>query len=406
MVNIEEKAAFFKVYETLNEAQARWFVAHEAMERGYGGIKAMQELTGMSRPTILKGMRELRGKQPLNVSGRVRSAGGGRKRVESHDPGVLAALRAILAETTAGDPMSPLRWTHKSTTRMAQELTAQGHPISQRSVDRKLSEWGYSLQLNVKNKEGHAPPERDQQFRHINRLVRQHLNRDEPVLSVDTKKKEQVGNFKNPGKTWRLRGRPTEVNVYDFPDLGQGTAILYGTYDVGRNEGMVNVGMSHDTAEFAVQSIYQWWVLAGRHHYRHARRWLICADGGGSNGSRCRAWKYHLQQLADKLGLEIRVCHYPPGTSKWNQIEHRLFSFISTNWQGKPLTSYETVVNRVGSTTTGKGLSVKAKLDKKQYPKGQKVTRQEMEELNIEYSNMNPQWNYTISPRTPKASKK
>lgn len=271
--------------------------------------------------------------------------------------------------------------------------------MSQRTVDRKLLELGYSLQLNVKNKEGHAPPKRDQQFRHINRLVRQHLEAGRPVLSVDTKKKERVGNFKNSGKIWCLRGQPTEVNVYDFDYLGQGTAIPYGTYDVGRNEGVVNVGISHDTAEFAVQSIYQWWSLSGRYHYAQAKRWLLCADGGGSNGSRCRAWKYHLQQLADKLGLEISVCHYPPGTSKWNQIEHRLFSFISTNWQGKPLTSYETVVNLIGATTTRKGLSVKAKLDPKNYPQGQKVTQQEMENININYAKLNPQWNYTISPR-------
>jgi len=406
MLTVEEESVFFKVYETLNEAQARWFVAREAMDLGYGGIRHMQELTGMSRPTIIKGMRELRERKHLDVSGRVRAIGGGRKPVEAYDPGLLPALRKILEETTAGDPMSPLRWTNKSTARIAQELTEQGHAISQRTVDRKLLEWDYSLQLNVKNKEGHAPPERDEQFRHINGLVRQSLDRDEPVLSVDTKKKERVGNFKNPGKTWRLRGHPTEVNVYDFPYLGKGTAIPYGTYDVGRNEGVVNVGISHDTAEFAVQSIYQWWVLAGRYHYRHAKQWLICADGGGSNGSRCRAWKYHLQQLANKLGLEVAVCHYPPGTSKWNKIEHRLFSFISTNWQGKPLTGYETVVNLIGSTTTRKGLSVKAKLDKKPYPKGQKVTKQQMEELNIKYDKVNPQWNYTISPRSTKAKKR
>ncbi len=403
---LKEDSAFFKVYETLNEAQARWFIAREAMELGYGGIKAMQQLTGMSKPTILKGIRELRQRRHLDVSGRVRAVGGGRKPIEVHDPGLQSALQEILEETTAGDPMSPLRWTNKSTAQIAAELTERGHPISQRTVDRKLVELGYSLQVNVKNKEGHAPPERDQQFRRINRLVRQSLERGEPVLSVDTKKKERVGNFKNNGKTWCLRGQPTEVNVYDFPYLGKGTAIPYGTYDVGRNEGVINVGISHDTAEFAVQSIYQWWVLAGRYHYRQAMRWLICADGGGSNGSRCRAWKYYLQQLADKLDLEIAVCHYPPGTSKWNKIEHRLFSFISINWRGKPLTSYETVVNLIGSTKTRKGLSVKAKLDQKNYPKGQKVTKQQMEELNIKYHKVNPQWNYTISPRTPKTKKK
>lgn len=402
---MESRPAFLKVYETLNEAQARWFAAREAMEMGHGGLRQVEKLTGMSKPTILRGLRELRHKKHLSLGGRVRAIGGGRKRLEAHDPGLWSAMQRILEETTGGDPMSPLLWTNKSTTRIAEELTAEGHPVSQRTVDRKLQEWGYSLQVNVKNKEGHAPPQRDEQFRHINRLVGQCLRRGEPVLSVDTKKKERVGNFKNPGKTWRLRGHPAEVNVYDFSSLAKGTAIPYGTYDVGRNEGVVNVGMSHDTAQFAVQSIYQWWALSGRYHYRKARRWLICADDGGSNGSRCRAWKYHLQGLADQLGLEISVCHYPTGTSKWNKIEHRLFSFISINWQGKPLTSYETVVNLIGSTTTREGLSVKAKLDKKQYPKGQKITKDEMEELNITYDKVNPQWNYTIRPRTSKKAK-
>jgi len=403
---MESQSTFLKIFDTLNEAQARWFAAREAMEIGYGGIKRVQELTGMSKPTILRGLRQLRQKKPLNLDGRVRALGGWRKPLEAHDPGLLSALQRIVEETTGGDPMSPLLWTNKSTARIARELTAQGHRVSQRTVDRKLLEWGYSLQLNLKNKEGHAPVQRDEQFRHINRLVGQFIRRAEPVLSVDTKKKEQVGNFKNPGKTWRLKGCPTEVNVHDFHSLAKGTAIPYGTYDVGRNEGVVNVGISHDTAEFAVQSIYQWWVLCGRYHYRKAKRWLICADDGGSNASRCWAWKYHLQGLADRLGLEISVCHYPTGTSKWNKIEHRLFSFISINWQGKPLTSYETVVNLIGSTTTREGLYVKAKLDKKQYLKGQKVTKRELEDLNITYGKANPQWNYIIRPRTRTKSKK
>jgi hypothetical protein len=403
---MESRSVFLKVYKTLNEAQARWFAAREALEMGYGGIRRVQELTGLSKPTILRGLRELRHKQNLSLEGRVRAPGGGRKPLETRDPELLAALRRIVEETTGGDPMSPLLWTNKSTARIARELSAEGHPVSQRTVDRKLLEWGYSLQLNRKNKEGHAPVERDEQFRHINRLVGQFLRRAEPVLSVDTKKKERVGNFKNPGKTWRLKGHPTEVNVYDFGSLAQGTAIPYGTYDVGRNEGVVNVGMSHDTAEFAVQSIYQWWALSGRHHYRQAKRWLVCADDGGSNASRCRAWKYHLQALASRLGLEIWVCHYPTGTSKWNKIEHRLFSFISINWQGKPLTSYETVVNLIGSTTTKEGLSVKAKLDKKHYHKGRKITQQQLEKLNITYSTVNPQWNYTIHPRAKRKPKK
>jgi hypothetical protein len=385
-----------KVLGALNESQARWYVAREALARGRGGLKAMYELTGMSRPTILKGIRELRQQKELPRE-RVRQLGAGRKRLEESDPGLQAALERIMEENTAGDPMSLLRWTNKSTIRLAEELTRLGHSVSDETVRRRLAEMGYSLQANAKNLEDSAAG-RDQQFRYINRQVRQSLARQEPVLSVDTKKKERVGNFKNAGKTWRPKGQPMEVNVYDFPHLGVGPAIPYGAYDQQRNEGFVNVGISHDTAEFAVESVRRWWRWIGRRSYPKATRLLLCADGGGSNGSRNRAWKYHLQQFADQSALAITVCHYPPGTSKWNKIEHRMFSFISLNWQGKPLVSYETVINLIGATRTTTGLRVKARLDTRFYEAGVKITDEEMEQINLRAHRTNPEWNYTISP--------
>ncbi len=359
---MQPDALTLRVLETLNEAQARWYVAREALARGRGGLKGMSALTGMSRPTILKGIRELQARARLQTGDRVRAEGGGRKRVEDADPGFVRALERIMAENTAGDPMSLLRWTNKSTGRIADELTQLGHPASDETVRRKLIDMEYSLQGNRKTLEGTSPLERDAQFRYINRLVKQCLRRGDPVLSVDTKKKERVGNFKNPGRIWRPRGKPSTVNIYDFPHLGEGPAIPYGAYDVGRNQGFVNVGISHDTAEFAVESLRRWWRLIGRRQYATATGLLLCADGGGSNGFRNRAWKYHLQQLADALGLEVTVCHYPPGTSKWNKVEHRLFSYISLNWKGRPLVSYETVVNLIGATRTKAGLRVKAAL--------------------------------------------
>jgi len=394
-----------RILPTLNEAQARWFVAKEALALGRGGITYMHELTGMSRPTIMRGRKELESTKKLAVSERIRAAGGGRRRIEERDPELQRALERIMEETTAGDPMSAIRWTCKSTTRIAEELTKQGHAISQRSVHRKLCELGYSLQLNVKHKEGSAAKNRDQQFRNINSTVKAFLGRGEPVLSVDTKKRELVGEFKNNGRSWRRRGDPRKVNVYDYPALSEGKAIPYGAYDVQRNEAFVNVGMTHDTAEFAVNSIRQWWHRMGRNPYSVAKRLLICADGGGSNGSRSRGWKYYLQQLVDELALEISVCHYPTGTSKWNKIEHKLFSFISLHWQGEPLVSYETVIKLIGSTTTRKGLRVKAKLDKRTYKTGKKIPDEEMEKLNIQYHKVNPQWNYTIKPRSNKEGK-
>jgi DDE family transposase len=397
-VNAKNDSLILRVLGTLNEAQARWFVAKEALVRGRGGLQAMSTLTGMSRTTILKGMDELQSPRKFRPTERIRRPGGGRKRVEVGDPEWVEALRTIMEETTAGDPMSLLRWTTKSVERIAEELTRRGHPVSGQTVRRRLVEMEYSLQANVKNKEGPSPRERDEQFRHITDEVKRFLERHEPVLSVDTKKKEKVGEFKNGGRAWRPKGQPTPVNTYDFANLAKGVAIPYGAYDMQRNEGLVNVGMSHDTAEFAVETIRQWWRLFGCRHYPRATSLLICADGGGSNGSRVRAWKYHLQALATNLRVPITVCHYPPGASKWNRIEHRMFSYISLNWKGQPLASYEAILNLIGSTRTKTGLKVKALLDQRTYETGIKIPDEDMKRLSISYHRTNPRWNYTISP--------
>lgn len=405
MDNDSTDSLFLRVLGTLNEAQARWYVAREAIRLGYGGVQAMHTLSGMARPTILKGMRELRTGHGLGSAERVRHAGGGRKCLEVADPTLTVALERIMEENTAGDPMSLLRWTHKSTAQIATELTRQGHPISDETVRRRLKELGYSLQANRKGYEGSSPATRDAQFQYLTSQVRQFLAEKAPVLSIDTKKKERVGEFKNSGRTWRPQGHPRVVNVYDFPSLSEGTAIPYGAYDVQRNRGFVNVGMTHDTAEFAVESLRRWWKLIGRRTYANAPGVLLCADGGGSNGSRNRGWKFHLQQLSDELGLPITVCHYPPGTSKWNKIEHRLFSFISLNWQGQPLVSYETVVNLIGATRTKTGLRVKAMLDPKVYATGIKISDAAMAQLHVTPHEVHPRWNYTLQPRAPISKK-
>jgi hypothetical protein len=281
---------------------------------------------------------------------------------------------------------------------MAEELKGQGHRISQPTVYRRLQALGYSLQANVKTKEGYAPPQRDAQFRYTNEQVKLFLSRGEPVLSIDAKKHERIGEFKNAGRRWLPKGKPDEVNVYDYPQLGIGTAIPYGAYDVGRNRGFVNVGVSHETAEFAVESLRRWWRMVGRRLYPKSRKLLLCADGGGSNGSRNRAWKYFLQKWSDEVALEVTVCHYPPGASKWNKIEHRMFSFISMNWRGRPLVDYETVVSLIGATTTKSGLKVKAILDERKYDAALKIPDEQMEQVNLRAHRVHPQWNYTIVP--------
>ena len=393
--------SWLKVLSTLNERQARLFVAERALTLGRGGISQMSRLTGISRPTIMKGVAALlaKGGLPAVAEGRVRKPGGGRKKVEEVDPGLRRELVRIMEETTAGDPMSLLKWTSKSTRAIAEQLAGQGHPVSSVTVGRCLHDMDYSLQANVKELEGPQHPDRDAQFRYINARVKSFLRSHDPVISVDTKKKELVGAFRNAGRTWRPKGQPERVMVHDFPSRSEGHAIPYGTYDVASDRAVVNVGVTHDTAEFAVESIRRWWRLLGRRSYASAERLLICADAGGSNGSRLRAWKLHLQDLADEFRLAITVCHYPPGTSKWNKIEHRLFSFISMHWKGQPLLSYETVVALIGGTSTRSGLKVKAVLDTSEYQIGIKVSASEMQGLNLKAHAPHPQWNYTISSR-------
>jgi hypothetical protein len=398
---VPSSKAWLKVLSTLNERQARLFVAERALTLGRGGISQMSRLTGISRPTIMKGAAELvaKGGLPAVVEGRVRKPGGGRRKVEEVDPGLRRELVRIMEETTAGDPMSLLKWTSKSTRAIAEQLAGQGHPVSSVTVGRCLHDMDYSLQANVKELEGPQHPDRDAQFRYINARVKSFLRSHDPVISVDTKKKELVGAFRNAGRTWRPKGQPERVMVHDFPSRSEGHAIPYGTYDVASDRAVVNVGVTHDTAEFAVESIRRWWRLLGRRSYASARRLLICADAGGSNGNRLRAWKLHLQDLADELRLAITVCHYPPGTSKWNKIEHRLFSFISMHWKGQPLLSYETIVALIGGTSTRSGLKVKAVLDTSEYRTGIKVSASEMKGLKLKAHAPHPEWNYTISSR-------
>jgi len=393
-----------KVFRTLNEFQARLFAADKALDLGRGGISRLAALTGLSRTTITKAVEELGsgGKLVNPGEGRVRRVGGGRKRVEGVDPGVPELLKKILEETTAGDPMSLLRWTTKSTRTLAEELTRLGRPITWVTVARCLDDMGYSLQANRKTKEGPQHANRDAQFRYINRQVKALIAAGDPVISVDAKKKEMVGPFKNAGRTWRPKGKPREVNTKDFPSLAQGKALPYGVYDSGKNRAVVNVGVTHDTAELAVESIRRWWKLDGRKTYPEARRLLICADAGGSNGNRLRLWKLNLQQMADQIQIPITVCHYPPGTSKWNKIEHRLFSFISLNWKGEPLINYETIINLIGGTKMRTGLKVKAVLDTNQYEIGIKVSDEQLEGIRLRRHRVHPAWNYTISPRQRK----
>lgn len=387
---------FIKFLETLNEAQTRWAVGREALARGRGGVSYIHRLTGISRPTIIRGMKEIRGKRPLKPYSGIRSSGGGRKKISYYNPGFEDALEKIMDQNTAGDPMSPLRWTQKSVAAINEQL--RDFDVSNETVRRKLLELEYSLQSNFKSKEGFSPENRDEQFRYINKKVQEFFERAEPVLSVDCKKKEKVGEFKNQGQAWRPKGKPVHVNVYDFPSMSRGTAIPYGAYDVANDEGFVNLGVSHETAEFAVESVRRWWKYCGQKYYGGSKRLLICADGGGSNGRRNRSWKYQLQSLSNELGVEITVCHYPKGTSKWNRIEHRMFSFISLQWKGQPLTSYETIVNLIGNTKTKTGLQIKAKMDRREYALGAKITDQQMEEIKIVRHATQPDLNYTIKP--------
>src|SRR6266542_129813 len=393
-----EERRWLNVLRTLNEAQARLFVAEKALELGRGGVSQMARLTGMTRPTITKGIAELRNPRRLRLlrEGRQRRSGAGRRKIESADPGLRRDLEKILEEATAGDPMGAVKWTSRSTRGIAEELGRRGHTVSSVTVARCLKDVDYSLQANRKTIEGKQHPDRDAQFRYLNRQIRAFARTRDPVVSVDTKKKELIGAYRNAGRVWRPKGQPEEVLVHDFPDPGHGKAIPYGTYDVAHDRALVNVGISHDTAEFAVESIRRWWRMVGRKLYPQARRLLICADAGGSNGPRVRAWKLHLQGLATETGLPITVCHYPPGTSKWNKVEHRLFSFISLHSRGQPLFSFETVVNLLGTTRTRSGLRVKAMLDTHHYEPGEQISPEEMEHLRLKPHPFHPDWNYSL----------
>ena len=386
----------------MDERLRRQWAATEAESLGRGGVSTVSFATGLSRNTITVGLRELavRRENPARpVDPRVRRLGGGRKRITTTDPHLLAALESLVDPVTRGHPESPLRWTCKSTATLAAELTRQRHPVTDRTVAMLLKDAGYSLQANRKTREGSQHPDRNAQFEHIHEQVLAFQKCREPVISVDTKKKELVGNFKNAGQEWQPQGRPEEVKVHDFPDKKLGKAIPYGVYDLASNEGWVSVGIDHDTAEFATASIRRWWVEMGAVRFPKATKLMITADGGGSNSSRNRLWKLSLQSLADELQLKLQVCHFPPGTSKWNKIEHRLFCFITKNWRGRPLTSYQTIVNLIASTTTKTGLIVRAALDEKPYETGIAVTEEQLAQLKITPNKFHGEWNYTIKPR-------
>jgi len=385
----------------LNEHQRRLWAGAEARVLGWGGIGQVSRATGLSRGVVAAGRREL--SQPdWRIGGdRVRRPGGGRKRLTVRDPTLKADLERLVEPTSRGEPDSPLRWTCKSTRELTAALRQQGHPVSHTVVAELLHRLDYSLQANRKVREGGSEPDRDAQFAHINAAVVRYQAEGQPVISVDAKKRELIGPFKNAGRDWHLKGRAPAVKVYDFPNLSEGKALPYGVYDLTENTGWVNVGTDHDTAVFAVASIRQWWATMGQARYRHATRSLITADGGGSNSSRNHLWKWELQRWADESGLTIQVCHFPPGTSKWNKIEHRLFSAITQNWRGQPLVSYETVIQLIGATHTRTGLTVQARLDQHTYPTGIKISDDQMSHVHLQKAPFHGEWNYTISPGTP-----
>jgi transposase len=382
----------------LSERTRRLFAAAEAKSIGYGGVSLVSRATGLGRPTIRRGLRELGARGAL-PQGRVRRQGAGRKTATERDETLLADLERLVEPVSRGDPESALRWTAKSLRRLAEELRVQGHSTNRQTVADLLHGLGYSLQANTKTREGGRHPDRNAQFEHIHRRVQAQLAAQAPAISVDTKKKELVGNFKNGGLEWRPKGKPEEVRVHDFIDAALGKAIPYGVYDIGRNVGWVSVGVDHDTGAFAVATIRRWWRELGSAAYPRARSICVFADGGGSNGSRVRLWKWELQKLADETGLVISVSHLPPGTSKWNKIEHRLFSFISKNWRGKPLLTCATIVSLIAATTTTKGLKVHACLDAAEYPAKIRITDQQMTQIRLVRDTFHGEWNYSILPR-------
>jgi hypothetical protein len=385
----------------LDERRRRQWAAAEARDLGWGGVTAVARATGLSRTTVTVGADELTlpAKQRAAEATRVRRAGAGRRPLAETDPGLLAALEALIEPTTRGDPESPLRWTCKSIRRLADELTRENHPVGAVTVAKLLRQAGYSLQANRKTREGASHPDRNAQFQYINASVERFLKRGQPAISVDAKKKENAGDFKNGGREWLPKGHPEEVRVYDFLIKSLGKAALYGVYDLLQNQGWMSVGIDHDTAQFAVNSIRRWWNEMGKDRFPRARELLITADGGGSNSHRSRLWKVSLQDLADELGIKLFVCHFPPGTSKWNKIEHRLFSFITKSWRARPLVSLEVIVNLIANTTTRTGLIVKAALDTNPYPTKIKVSDEQLGRLRLKGHEFHGEWNYTLSPR-------
>ena len=387
------------VWPLLDERTRRIMAAGEAIALGYGGVSLVSRACGLSRKAISKGIREIQ-EGSASEAGRIRRPGGGRKPITVSDPQIVETLEAMIDDQTRGDPESPLRWICKSTRTIANELAGLQHRVSHVKVAQLLHGLEYSLQGNRKTQDGSDHPDRDAQFRYINRSVKRCLTQGCPVISVDTKKKELVGNFDNAGQQWRPVKQPRRVNTHDFPTPDVPRAYPYGIYDIGRNTGFVNVGTDHDTGAFAVASVRGWWRHEGHGLYPNAARILITADAGGSNGWRLRLWKLELQSFSDEIGMPIAVCHFPPGTSKWNKIEHRLFSFISSNWRGEPLLDYETVIKLIAKTTTAKGLTVTCRLDRRKYPTGRKVTKEEMQQLNLRRQKFHGEWNYVIKPRT------
>ena len=395
------QAKYEVVLPLLDERQRRVVAAADAISLGRGGISMVAGASGLSRTTIHRGIAEL--EEGVAGQGRVRAAGGGRKAIWEHDPSLLVELEELVESETRGDPMSPLLWTCKSTRQLADALGARGHELSHTTVALLLHELGYSLQANAKTVEGKQHPDRDAQFRYISEKVKKRLRRKLPVISVDTKKKELIGEFKNAGQEWRPKKSPRKVKTKDFIDPDAGKGIPYGVYDIGGDLGWVNVGTDHDTANFAIESIRRWWTMMGRPLYPKAKQLLVCADSGGSNGYRLRLWKVGLQKLANAIGLDVTACHFPPGTSKWNQVEHRLFSHIAMNWRGQPLTSHEVMVDLIAATTTRSGLQVKVRLDAAEYPTKLKVSDEELAAVNIQRHSFHGDWNYTIKQARTKS---
>jgi hypothetical protein len=395
------KRKFSALWPQLNERSRRLVAASEAQALGYGGTRVVAQITGLSERTLARGAQELAAKGSVTDPERCRKPGGGRKPMAVRDETLWRDLERLVEPVTRGDPESPLRWTCQSLRVLAHQLQVQGHVVSYPVVGQLLRKAGYALQANRKTTEGRKHPDRNAQFEFINRQVRRCLAADEPVVSVDTKKKELVGDFKNGGRAWRPQGKPERVRVHDFLLREKGKAIPYGVYDLNRNLGWVSIGIDHDTAAFAVHSLRRWWQSMGRRQYPQARRLLVTADAGGSNGTRSRLWKWELQRLANQTGLDITVCHFPPGTSKWNKIEHRLFSFISQNWRGRPLVNLAVIVSLITATRTKNGLRVRCEVDPRKYPLGVAVTKEQLATVRLRRAAFHGDWNYTILPQTP-----